>query len=139
VVLTLGLMGTFALGLTNTGHAVCEEMLGWTTAAHHPAAPVLPARPQVLVVTTNPEDQTRAALAVNPRGYRVVVAETQERASGILRADADRIGVVVIDSEIPGAETIAAMARALAPVAKVIRLPPDHAAVSLSKPLLDAI
>jgi len=139
VVLAFGLMGTFTLGLTNTGHELRGEMLSWARSVHGPLEPALPVRPQVLVITSNRDDQTRVALTVSPRGYRVVVAETAASGSEILRSAASRIGVIVLDTRIRGAESIAAMAHSLVPVAKLIELRPNHATAEVSKALLDAI
>ena len=139
VVLAFGLVGTLTLGLTNTGHDVCGEMLSWAASVHGRVEPALPVRPQVLVITSNRDDQTRVALTVIPRGYRVVVAETAASGSEILRSQASRICVVVLDTKMRGAESIAAMAQSLVPVAKLIKLRPNHAAADVSKPLSDAI
>ena len=139
VVLVFGLMGTLSVGLTNTGHQLCTEMLSWATSAHGPVEPGPPTRPQVLVITRNREDQTLVAETVNPRGYRVIVADTAARVREILQSDASRICVVVLDTNMLGAESISAMARSLAPLAKLIKLSGNHGATDVSKPLLDAI
>lgn len=134
-----GLMGTLTLGLTNTGHELYDEVVSWATSPFGYAEPAVPARPQVLVITKNRDDQMLVALIVNPRGYEVVVAETAARGSEILRAEGGLIAAVVLDMNMMGAENIAAIAQSLAPVARVIRLPPGHAPVDISKPLVDAI
>ncbi len=139
MVLTFGLLSTFTLGLTNTGHELCSEILSLATAVRGPVQPAPLERPQVLAIMRDREDQCRVVLTVAPRGYRVVVAETAARARETLRSDASRIGVVVIDAKIPGAESLAALARSLVPVAKVIRLPPNHTPTDVSKLLVDAI
>jgi len=139
VVLMFGIMGTFTFGLTNTGHEMCHEMLSWANEALGHGGTVRPVRPEVLVITGNREDQNRVALAVNPRGYRVVVAETAARGRESLNSDASRIAVIVVDMKIPGADHLAAMAHSLAPMAKVIRLRPSHTAVDVTKPLVDGV
>jgi hypothetical protein len=139
VVLAIGLMGTFTVGLTSAGHSISTEILSWATSTHALTGPALPARPEVLVMTTNLEDQTRIDLAVNPRGYQVVVAKTAADATRILRADANWIGVVVVDANLPGTASIITLARTLAPKAKLIQLLPRHAASEVSKMLVDAI
>jgi CheY-like chemotaxis protein len=139
VALAFGLMGILTLSLTNTGHTLRGEVFSWANSARTPVVAPIPARPQVLVVTNNRDDQTQVAFAVNPRGYHVVVAETADSGSQILHSDATRIGVVVLDTQLPGAETIAALARSLVPDAKLINLAPNHAITDLSKLLSDAI
>ncbi len=131
-------MAILTLALTNTGHTLRGEVLSWA-APQKPVAAVVPPRPEVLVVTTDRNDQNRVAFAVNPRGYHVVVAETEASASIILRSDANRIGVVVLDTHMPGAETITALAHSLVPGASLINLLPNHATTDVSKLLLDAI
>jgi hypothetical protein len=137
VVLTFGLMGTFTLGLTNSGHQMCHELLSWADATVHHVEPARPVRPEVLVITRNRKDESRVALAANPRGYRVVVAGTAAQGMERLRSDANQLAVVVLDVTISGADRIATVVHTLAPKAKLIKLRPHHDAVDVSKPLID--
>ncbi|HTX35812.1 MAG TPA: hypothetical protein VME43_12360 [Bryobacteraceae bacterium] len=139
MVLMFGLMGTLTLGLTNTGHELYDEVVSWATSSLRYTEPAAPARPQVLVITKNRDDQTLVALIVNPRGYQVVVAENAARGSEILRSEAGLIAAVVLDTNMLGADNIAAMARSLVPMVRLIRLDPDHTPLDVSKPLVDAI
>jgi CheY-like chemotaxis protein len=137
--LMFGLMGTLTLGLTNTGHELYAEIISWAdpTVGHAEAAP--PARSQVLLMSRNRADQFLVDRTVAPRGYEVVMAYTAASANEILRTGASQVAAVVLDTEIPGAESVVATAHAMAPVARVIRLPPIHAAIDVSKPLIDGI
>ena len=139
MVLAFGLMGTFTLGLTNSGHAMYREMLTWADAQLRHVEPARPVRPEVLVITRNREDQRRVALAANPRGYRVVVAETATSGAERLSSDAKQLAMVVLDESMPGARRITALTRTLAPAAKLINLPHHHGAVDVSKPVVDAL
>ena len=76
MLLAFGLVGTFTLGVTNSGNQMCRELLSWADATLQHVEPAPPVRPEVLVITRNRRDESRVALAANPRGYRVVVAET---------------------------------------------------------------
>ena len=139
VLLAFGLMGTFTLSLTNSGHQMCRELLSWADATLRHVEPPSPVRPEVLVITSGRKDESGVALAANPRGYRVVVAETAANGTERVRCDANQLAVVVLDVTIPGADNIAALAQTLAPAAKLIRLPPHHKAADVSKPVIDAI
>jgi len=132
-------MGILTLSLTNTGHTLRGEVFAWAAPDPAPVVAPVPARPQVLVITKNRDDQTRVAFAANPRGYHVVVAESAASGTAILRSEAKEIGVVVLDSQLPGAEGVEALARSLIPGAKLISLLPNHAATDVSKLLMDAI
>lgn len=137
--LVIGLLGTFSLSLTNWSQATYRALLSWADAKPHDvgSAPLL--RPIVLVITANREDQRRVALASVPRGYEVAFAETAEDGAKRLRSDAGHLAVVVIDSTVPGADRASAVARAVAPLARLVQLAPHHAAIEVSKPLVDAL
>lgn len=131
-------MGTLTVGLTNTGHALEGEILSWVVSGHGPVDS-LPARPQALVITGNRDVQNWVALTVNPRGYRIVFAETAGHAGDILRSEASRIGVVVLDTQTLGAERVVAMAQSLAPEAKLVRVGPHPAATEISQLLVGVL
>ena len=135
----LGLMGAFTLAITPTGHQLTDEIIELTKPAYRPVATAIPQRPQLLVVTGNRDDPYTAAVVVNPHGYRVVVAETAEAAQGILQADADRIGVVLVDKQVAQADRVLGLARTLAPSAKLIQLPRNHQGTDVCALLRDAI
>ena len=140
VALVFGLMAVFILGLTQTGQQLQAEMSSsLRSVLHGPVAPALPARPQVLVVTQNPDDEANIIMTVNPRGYQVVVAETTAIARAILRSNASRIGVVVIDTELAGAESVTTLAQSLLPGEKVIKLRRNHGPTDIAVLLLAAI
>jgi len=140
VALVFGLMAVFILGLTQTGQQLQAEMSSsLRSVLHGPVTPALPARPQVLVVTQNPDDEANIIMTVNPRGYQVVVAETTAIARAILRSNASRIGVVVIDTELAGAESVTTLAQSLLPGEKVIKLRRNHGPTDIAVLLLAAI
>ena len=138
VVLAFGLMGTLTVSLTNTGHALSGELLAWAVAGHAPAD-CLPKRPLALVVTKNDDIQGWVSLTVGPRGYRVVPAQTAGSAREILRSDAFRIGVIVLDPEVQEAEAILALMPSPVPAARLIRLRPHPDATEVSKLLVDVL
>lgn len=133
VVMVFGLMAVFILGLTHTGELLRAEMSSsFRSVFYGPVNPAPPARPQVLVVTQNHDDEARILATVNPRGYQVVVAETASIAIAILRSNSSRIGVVVVDSELAGAETLATLAHGIVSDDKVIKLHRNHRATEIA-------
>ena len=140
VALVFGLMAVFILGLTHTGQQLQAEMSSsFRSVLHGSVTPAPPARSQVLVVTQNLADEAHIVTTVNPRGYQVVVAETAVIAQAILRSHASRIGVVVIDCELAGAESVTTLAQSILPREKVIQLRRNHEATDLAVLLLAAI
>lgn len=139
VTVLVGFVLAFALGLTNTGHQLCGEVLSAVAPSHRPMDPGPPARPLVLVVTTSPDTQARVAATVNPRGYRVLVAETAGSAENGLRSDGERVGVIVIDTTVADAGEVACLARSLLPSVHLVRLKPNDGVTDLALLLLNAI
>ena len=138
--MVFGLMAAFILGLTHTGELLKAEISSSVRSVlHGPVPPGSPARPQVLVVTQNPDDEARIVATVNPRGYQVVVVETAAIAKAILRSNASRIGVVVVDTELGGAESVATLARSIVSDNKVIKLRRNHGATDIAVLLLATI
>jgi hypothetical protein len=138
--LVSGLIGAFVLGTTSTGRQVWAEILASLPPMPGTAAAIIvPARPQVLVVTGKGGDEFTVAATVNPHGYRVRVARTAAGGRSILQSDASRIGVVVVDMGLAGAQRVIGLTRSLAPQAKLIELDPNHRASDVSVPLLRAI
>jgi CheY-like chemotaxis protein len=134
------LIAVFTFSLTPMGQQL------ETTALKHVALhsnartePLLLARPEVLVVTRNSEDQFRVAATLVPRGYRVLVAGTAVTAQELIRRDANRIGLIVVDTELAKGEGVANLARSLAPGTKLIRLPSKHGSTEVAVLLMAAI
>ena len=139
VVLIFGILAAFVLGVTPSGQQLFAALLESAPFSEHAGIPICLPRPEVLVVTRNGHDRFVVAATVNPRGYRVRVAETAATSQAVLRSEASRIGVIVVDSELPYAHRVVALARALAPLAKVVELHPHHSAEEISSLLLQAI
>ncbi len=140
VVMVFGFMAVFIFGLTQTGAQLRAEMSStFASVVSRPATPTAPARAQVLVVTRNHDDEIRIRATVNPRGYQVLVAKTVPVAKAFLESNSRGIGVVVIDSELAGAETLTTLANGIVPHDKVIKLRRDQRATDLAVLLLAAI
>ena len=138
VILSIGLMSAFTLGMTPRGQMLVKEI---STRFRDGAAieQIAPPRPEVLLFTRNPEAQNQVATTVVPRGYRVLLAPTVFVAQQLLRSDANRIGLIVVDTETGEAERLADLAQAAIPAARVIRLPRNHGSTEVSAMLLNAI
>ena len=139
VVLVFGLMAVFTLALTHTGQQLQAEMSSSLRSVLHGPTPAPPARPQVLVVTQDHDAEADIVATVNPRGYQVVVVETATIAIALLRSNASRIGVVVVDTKLAGADSVTALAQSILPGEKVIRLRPNHGVTDLAVLLMAAI
>jgi len=138
VALVFGLIVAFVVSLTPTGRQMLSELLkptmsGSVTQSSHPT------RPDVLVATTNSDDQKTVAATVLPRGYNVLFADTTVIARKLLQSDATRIGLIVVNAESHDATGIASLARSLVPDARLIRLPPRHGSTEVATLLLAAI
>jgi len=137
VALALGLLITFILAITPTGHQVTADIFNSLTSK--PVEPVRPPRPEVLVATDNSDDQTRVAATVVPRGYSVLFAGTTLTAQRLLQSDADRIGLIVVGAESQEARQVTQMARSLVPAATLVELPAKHGSTEVALLLLDVI
>ena len=131
VALVFGLFGAFTLALTPTGHQLYGDILSLPRAMSH-AGPIIPARPQVLVVTSDRQVQSTAAVAVNPRGYHTLVAETASAAQEALQTNTGEIGVVLVDMRLKNATRVLGLVHSLAPTAKLIPLRPNHRTTDIS-------
>jgi hypothetical protein len=137
VVLVTVLLWSFILAITPTGQKLMAEVLAVSLPVHQTVlAP--PTRPQVLVVTSNRGDPYTAAMVLNPRGYRVVVAKTAASAQAALESGGGQIGVVVVDTQMADAELVVGLARSLTPSAKLIKLGRSHVSSDVSALLRDA-
>jgi len=139
VVLVLGFLVFFILGLTPEGRALTDRAEK-AFSASTTAAPAALACPDVLVVTADTEDRSRVAATVEPRGYKVLFAATVAAAQRILQTDGGKIGVVVLDARAnQQTERLANLASALAPSAKLVKLPAKHGATEVAALLLNVI
>ncbi|GJD30894.1 Sensor histidine kinase RcsC [Methylobacterium adhaesivum] len=66
------------------------------------AAPSLDARPVILVVEDEPDERYLAAEMLEETGFRVLEAETAERALAILKDRGEEVSVVFSDVRTPG-------------------------------------
>ncbi len=66
------------------------------------AAPPSDARPVILVVEDEPDERYLAAEMLEETGFRVIEAETAERALAILKDRGDEVSVVFSDVRTPG-------------------------------------
>ncbi len=98
----------------------------------------VPLRPDVLVVSSAAMDHEVAVQTVRPRGY--VVRSTTDVASGLksLQRDPERIGIVVLDTDLPAASQMAAELRKRCPDAKLLTVRGTRSAERLSSMLIDA-
>jgi hypothetical protein len=107
--------------------------------ASHTPIPPIPSRPDVLVATTDPDDVNCVAATVVPRRYRVLSATSAEAAQRILRSNAGRIGVIIVNGKSSDGRRLAKLAEGLAPEAKVIRLSPNHGLTDLASEVMAVI
>jgi CheY-like chemotaxis protein len=138
VALVFGLIGTFTLALTPAGQQLSDEFLSLPRWMRN-AGPITPSRPQVLVVTNDRQDQLIAAVAVNPRGYHILVAETASAAQEALQTYTGGIDVVLVDMRLKSAAHVLGLVRSLAPTAKLIPLRPNHSTTDISALLVGAL
>ncbi|MDR3700264.1 MAG: hypothetical protein P4L56_11545 [Candidatus Sulfopaludibacter sp.] len=137
-VVIFGIMAAFVFGLTQTGQQLrCE--LGEYFVPPKQVHVIGPARTQVLVVTGNRSDQARIAMTMNPRGYRLLIAETKATAQQLARSAQKDICLIVVDSDLPQSKTIAASLLSIVPGAKIITLPHHPDSTELAVLLLGAI
>jgi hypothetical protein len=137
VILILASVGSFSIALTPFGQQVIA-------AAHASfgdgrCSPRTPARPVVLVATTDPDDANRVAATAVPRLYEVLKASSGEGAQQMLRLNAGRIGVIIVDSRSREGRSLAKLAEVIAPEARVIRLPAKHGSTDIVSELIGVI
>src|SRR5450432_297177 len=136
IVLIAVALGSFAAAITPTGNRLCKEFLESLAVRNQPVAL---ARPDVLLIGDNPSDQMNIAMTIAPRGYNLVLAENVATGLERLRADANRIGLIVLDSRLAGVRSVAHVARVTSPEARLITLHPRHTTADLVGLLLNSI
>lgn len=137
VILMLACVCSFMTALTSPGRQLVAALrVSFSSRRYSPPTPV---RPVVLVATTDPDDVNRVAATVVPRLYQVLNATSCEGAQQMLRSNADRIGVIIVDGKSPEGRSLAKLAEGLAPEAKVIRLPAKHGPTEIASELIAII
>lgn len=115
-----------------------EVSTGFVDRILYGLPPVLPRRPVVLVVSGRASDESAVLETVQPRGYTVRRAATAEAGLRKLRREANRIGIVVLDGDLAGAERIASEAKTACPNARVVEVSGTRAAGEIARRLMDA-
>jgi hypothetical protein len=138
VAIIIGVLLVFTFALTGSDQ-VKANISSSLRSLHSPVTVAPAERSQVLVVTKNKNDENRIVLTVNPRGYQIIAADTVELAKAILRANANRIGVVVVDADLKGAGSLLSQAHSILPNEKVINLSRSHTSTDVAVLLLAAI
>lgn len=137
VILILASVGSFSIALTPRGlHFIAAVR---TSISHRSYSQPVPVRPVVLVATTDPDDANRVAQTVVPRRYQVMYATSPGAAQTMLRSNAGRIAVVVVNGKSPEGRSLAKLAQGVAPEAKVIRLHTNHGPTDLASELMAVI
>jgi hypothetical protein len=131
-----GLMVAFTVAVTPAGGGFVSTVF---RTRHGPVRPIAPAKPAVLVVTSRQQDQFIAQVTVNPRGYRLLSAETASAAEALLQRDSSEVSVILVDTQLAEVGHVIRLAHALAPSAKLITLRPEHTATDISAQLMQAI
>jgi hypothetical protein len=115
------LAGCF-LGASDLGARISEIMRQGVGALLNPRVAIVPARPDVVLVSRKESDRRGVILTVEPRGYLVQVARTAKDGLGQVVARGGRIGMVVVDGGLAGAGRLAREATALCPRARLVVL-----------------
>lgn len=127
----------YTLALTpfgqHMGSAVCKAF-----ASTKPVSSA-PARPVVLVATSDPDDVDSVAATVVPRRYHVLSASSPHAAEQMLESNAGRIGLIIVNGKSREGRRLAKLAESLAPDAKVISVPQKHAQTEVVSQIMAVI
>ena len=104
----------------------------------HRAPEVSTAHPEVLIVSTKSSDQDAVLGAVQPRGYKTRHAASATAGLKSLEDDPGRIGFVVIDGDMAGAQQVINAAKLASPSAHLVVLKGQRGPETISLMLIAA-
>lgn len=137
VLLVVACVGSFTIALTPSGRRlIAAAQAGFGDLSSNPPGP---ARPLILVATTDPDDAHLVAATAVPRLYQVLCAGSLGAAERMLRSNAGRIGVILVDGKSAEGRSLAKLAQAVAPEAKLIRVPAKHGPTEIVSEVLAVI
>ena len=86
----------------------------------HGPTPLSLTQPDVLVVSPSDTDQAAVIQTVTPRGYTVRLAAGIDAGLETLRSEPSRVGIVLVDGDLPKADAMIKAVKASCPTAKLI-------------------